>query len=127
MEKQFWDKYAPVYNKFMRKDRAAYAEICALIREKAEGKKVLEVCTGTGLIAKEVADVTEYMFLFKSSDFTGDLIEDCDEGELRWIPWEEVDDLPLWEGDRRFLPLLRESTEFFTMKLIYDADGNLVD
>ena len=35
MEKQFWDKYAPFYDKFMRKDRAAYAEICALIREKA--------------------------------------------------------------------------------------------
>ena len=72
-------------------------------------------------------DVTEYMFLFKSSDFTGDLTEDCDEGELRWIPWDEVDDLSLWEGDRRFLPLLQESTEFFSMKLVYDADGNLMD
>ncbi|MCR4798005.1 MAG: 8-oxo-dGTP diphosphatase [Lachnospiraceae bacterium] len=80
-----------------------------------------------GVITFVYKDVTEYMFLFKSSDFTGDLTEDCDEGELRWIPWDEVDDLPLWEGDRRFLPLLQQNAEFFSMKLVYDADGNLMD
>ena len=71
-------------------------------------------------------DVTEYMFLFKSDDFTGEQVAECDEGELRWIPWNEVDGLSLWEGDRMFLPLLKENSDFFTMKLVYDDAGNLI-
>ena len=72
MEKQFWDRFAPVYDRFMKKDEAAYREICSLIKEKADGKKVLEVCTGTGLIAKEVADVTEYMYAL---DYSAKMME----------------------------------------------------
>lgn len=101
MEKQFWDKYAPFYDKFMRKDRAAYAEICALIREKAEGKKVLEVCTGTGLIAKEVADVTEYMFAL---DYSPKMIEQAEKGG-------HSDKLEFVVGDAMKLPFRDESFE----------------
>ena len=64
---------------------------------------------------------TEYMHLFTADGFEGDLI-DCDEGELRWIPKDEILDLSLWEGDRAFLQLLQEDTPFFTMKLVYQGD-----
>ncbi len=70
-------------------------------------------------------DVVEYMHLYTSDKFEGDLIE-CDEGELVWIPIDEVQNLPIWEGDRVFFRLLDENREFFSLKLVYDLNDNLV-
>ena len=70
-------------------------------------------------------DVTEYMMLFSSDSFSGEL-KDCDEGVLEWKKKEEVYDLPIWEGDRKFLPLLFSDEPFFSMKLSYDNEGRLV-
>lgn len=67
----------------------------------------------------------EYMYLFTSDSFEG-TIKECDEGELKWIPKDEVMGLKLWEGDRAFLKLLFEDSPFFTMKLCYKGD-ELVD
>ena len=54
----------------------------------------------------------EEMYLFSASEFTGTLTEDCREGELRWIPKEEIPDLPMWAGDRYFMePLLEGRTD----------------
>ena len=50
--KNFWDKNAGRYDRFMRKDRAAYDEMYVLIRPVVKAKTVLELATGTGLIAK---------------------------------------------------------------------------
>ena len=70
-------------------------------------------------------DEVEYMCVYTADGFTGELRE-VKEGELRWIPKEEIEGLSLWEGDRLFLPLLmREDTPFFSMKLVY-SDGKLV-
>ncbi len=64
---------------------------------------------------------TEYMHLFTAHGFEGERIP-CDEGELRWVEKEEVLSLPLWEGDREFLRLLREDAPFFSLKLVYQGD-----
>ncbi len=64
---------------------------------------------------------TEYMHLFWSSDFTGDL-RDCDEGVLEWIGKDELLSLPIWEGDKIFLRLLDSSCPFFSLKLCYHGD-----
>ena len=67
-------------------------------------------------------DQVEYMCVYTADGFAGDLRE-CSEGELRWIPKEEVESLSLWEGDRLFMPLLlREDVPFFSMKLVYEGD-----
>ena len=64
----------------------------------------------------------EQMFLFTADGFTGEPIA-CDEGELSWIPIEKIPSLPLWEGDRIFLPLIRDKdTPFFFLKLCYRGD-----
>ena len=68
---------------------------------------------------------TEYMFLYTATDWTGELIP-CDEGDLKWVDIAAVDALPLWEGDRIFLRLLRGDGPFFSLKLCYDADDRLV-
>ena len=54
--KNFWDKNAGRYDRFMRKDRAAYEEMYALIWPVVKGKTVLELATGTGLIAKSIVN-----------------------------------------------------------------------
>lgn len=70
---------------------------------------------------------TEYMFLYTSGDFAGELSDpdSCPEGVLRWIEKERLFDLPMWEGDRIFLRLLMEGRPFFSLKLCYDAEGGL--
>lgn len=45
---------------------------------------------------------TEYMYVFTSNDFTGELIE-CNEGDLQWVDKEKV-------------------TMFFTVKFEYDGE-----
>ncbi len=50
--KDFWDKNAGRYDRFMQKDWAAYDEMYVLIRPVVKAKTVLELATGTGLIAK---------------------------------------------------------------------------
>ena len=65
---------------------------------------------------------TEQMFLYTSTDFSGELI-DCDEGELRWIDKKEMYDIPLWEGDKIFLKLMDETRYYFALKLVYVGDS----
>ena len=66
-------------------------------------------------------DITEYMHLFTSDDFEGELIE-CDEGDLEWVEKEKVPELPIWEGDKIFLNELVTNPDFFSLKLIYEND-----
>ena len=59
--KNFWDKNAGRYDRFMRKDRAAYDEMCELIRPVVRRKTVLELATGTGLIAKHIVNAAAHI------------------------------------------------------------------
>ena len=64
---------------------------------------------------------TEYMHLFTSENFAGELRE-CAEGVLVWKKRSEILSLPLWEGDKIFLRLLEEGHPFFSLKLRYHGD-----
>ena len=59
--KTFWDKNAGRYDRFMRKDRAAYEEMYKLIRPVVKAKTVLELATGTGLIAKHIVNAAAHI------------------------------------------------------------------
>ena len=59
--KNFWDKNAGRYDRFMRKDRAAYDEMYELIRPVVKAKTVLELATGTGLIAKNIVNAAAHI------------------------------------------------------------------
>ena len=59
--KNFWDKNAGRYDRFMQKDRAAYDEMYELIRPIVRHKTVLELATGTGLIAKHIVDAAAHI------------------------------------------------------------------
>jgi len=45
-------------------------------------------------------------FIFRITRFSGTPLSENPEGTLAWVPVEHVLDLPLWEGDRYFLPLV---------------------
>ncbi len=45
-------------------------------------------------------------FLFRIHRFDGRPYEQSPEGTLSWVDVEKVMDLPLWEGDKYFLPLI---------------------
>ena len=68
---------------------------------------------------------TEYIHLFYSNDFSGNLTK-CDEGNLDWVEIEKVYKLPLWQGDKIFLRLIEEKAPFFSLKLEYQGE-NLVN
>ena len=59
--KNFWDRNARIYNRFMRKDRAAYEKMYELIRPIVKNKTVLELATGTGLIAKNIVNAAAHI------------------------------------------------------------------
>lgn len=65
---------------------------------------------------------TEYMHIFTSDEFTGQLHE-CDEGELCWVDKKELLNLPLWQGDKIFLKLIEDkSYPFFSLRLEYRGE-----
>lgn len=72
--KNFWDKNAGRYDRFMRKDRAAYDEMYALIRPVVKGKTVLELATGTGLIAKNIVNAAAHI---EASDTSAEMIREA--------------------------------------------------
>ena len=64
----------------------------------------------------------ELMHLYTANAFHGQLCEECNEGELRWVPFSEIPDLSLWEGDRLFLEDLLEGRTDIRMELYYEGD-----
>ncbi len=64
----------------------------------------------------------EYICVYTADKFKGELLP-CTEGELSWIPKQDVMKLNLWEGDRIFLKLLLEDAPFFSLKLCYKGDA----
>lgn len=66
----------------------------------------------------------EICFLYIANDYQGN-ITTCNEGELKWIAIDKINDLNLWEGDRCFLDKLLNTNDFINLKLIYDNNDNL--
>ena len=70
-KKNFWDRNARIYNRFMRKDHAAYEKMYALIRPVVKAKTVLELATGTGLIAKHIVNAAAHI---EATDASAEMI-----------------------------------------------------
>ena len=72
--KNFWDKNAGRYDRFMRKDQVAYDEMCELIRPVVKAKTVLELATGTGLIAKNIVNAAAHI---EATDASAEMIAEA--------------------------------------------------
>ena len=64
----FWNRNAKRYDRFMRKDRAAYEKLYELIRPVAKARTVLELAAGTGLIAKNIVRVASHIEVTDASE-----------------------------------------------------------
>lgn len=63
----------------------------------------------------------EGMFLFKASDFEGNLTKNCLEGNLQWVDNSQIETLPMWEGDKYFDSFLSHEG-FVEAKFTYKDD-----
>ena len=72
--KDFWDRNAGRYDRFMRKDRAAYEKMYALIRPVVKAKTLLELAAGTGLIAKHIVNAAAHI---EATDASAEMIAEA--------------------------------------------------
>lgn len=76
-----------------------------------------------GIVTFALKDVeTQYMCLYTATGWEGELLSDCREGDLEWVPKTAVNDLELWEGDKVFFQLMAQNHPFFSLKLGYEKD-----
>ena len=72
--KNFWDRNAGRYDRFMRKDRAAYEMMYEMIQPVVRHKTVLELATGTGLIAKHIVNAAAHI---EATDASAEMIAEA--------------------------------------------------
>ena len=75
--KNFWDRNADLYDRFMQKDRAVYEKMYELICPVVKDKTVLELATGTGLIAKHIVNAAAHI---EATDASGEMIAEAKRG-----------------------------------------------
>ena len=77
MKKTFWDRTAKIYDHFMKKDHKAYKQMYSLIYPVVRHKQVLELATGTGLIAKHIVRSADHI---EATDASPEMIEQAKQG-----------------------------------------------
>ncbi len=93
----------------------------ALIREvKEETNLDLLSYTMNGIVYFQNDEYKEVMYVYTSDAFKGN-IKECNEGELHFIPKNQISSLNIWEGDKVFLKYLEDKNSFFQLRLIYQG------
>jgi 8-oxo-dGTP diphosphatase len=65
-------------------------------------------------------------FIFVITRFEGTPLESNPEGALEWVPVDSLGDLPMWEGDRHFLPLVFDNDARPFHGVMPYTDGRMV-
>jgi 8-oxo-dGTP diphosphatase len=68
--------------------------------------------------------VDESMHVYLITAWEGELLPESEEGELVWVPADEVLSLPLWEGDKLYFPLVLQGRRF--EGALFYRDGKLI-
>ena len=77
--------------------------------------KILVLNAGSSSLKYQLIDMNGEVVLCK-----GVAEKICDEGDLVWVDKKDVPSLNLWPGDRIFLKLLDERTDFFSLKRVFN-------
>ena len=112
------DKWIGIGGKF---EPGESPEACMLREFREETGLTLTRWAYRGIVTFVSEDWRETMHLFTASAYEGEL-RACDEGTLAWVPWDSITQLPIWEGDKVFLRLLKEREAFFSLKLVYEGE-----
>lgn len=100
----------------------------SMVREVFEetGLKVLkDKFVGTIFFPNFDGENDIFSYVYRIEDVKGQLSENH-EGQPKWIELDQVDSLPLWEGDRIFLPWVLEDGPFF-QAIFYYEEGNFIN
>jgi len=94
-------------------------EECAIREIEEESGLIVKELKLKGFITFPMFDGKDdwYVFVFVIDKFEGELI-DSPEGNLEWIPNEQLLKINLWDGDKIFIPWLDEE-KFFSAKFNY--------
>ncbi|MFZ2959680.1 MAG: 8-oxo-dGTP diphosphatase [Candidatus Ozemobacteraceae bacterium] len=100
-------------------------EACAIREVHEESGLTVEAVQLKGILTFPMFAKGEdwYVFAFVISRFSGEM-KPSNEGTLKWIPDERLLELPMWDGDRIFLPWL-DHPGVFSGRFSY-KDGKLV-
>lgn len=100
MKKRIWDLYAPIYEKAMRADIRIYRFMYDRIPEMIRDREVLEIATGPGLLAKQVAPSAKRMV---ATDYSDGMIAEAKKGEYPAnLTFEVADATALPYADQSF-------------------------
>ena len=81
----------------------------------------------TGVVEEELEKKEWMLYTVKATDSTGELIEENREGSLAWHSLKEVDELPMFEGDRFIIKKLLESDLPIVSTQIYTPTYELIE
>src|SRR5699024_9354491 len=79
------------------------------------------------MYANETLTQEWMMFTFVCTSFQGKLTDECDEGELAWLPIDKLDTIPMAEGDRDIFKQVLTSEEVTYGSFSYTEDFDLID
>ena len=114
------DKWIGVGGKF---EDGESPEECLLREVREETGLTLTRWRYRGIVTfSSVGWETEYMHLFTATEWWGEMVRDCDEGDLEWVAKRAVEQLPIWEGDKIFFRLMEEGRPVFSLKMSYEGD-----
>lgn len=104
------------------------------VGESPEDCAVREIYEETGLVVEDMTlkgiitfpNFTPghdwYTYVFKVTAFSGELVEDCIEGTLEWVPYDQVLHKPTWEGDYEMFKWILDDVPFFSAKFTYEKE-----
>lgn len=100
MKKTVWDFFAPIYEASMKSQKNIYDYLYQNISRAAEGKTVLELATGPGMIAKHIASAAKSVV---ATDFAPNMIETAKKGGVpQNVTFEVADATSLPYADKSF-------------------------
>ena len=100
MKKTVWDFFAPIYEASMKSQKNIYDYLYQNISRAAEGKTVLELATGPGMIAKHIASAAKTVV---ATDFAPNMIETAKKCEVpQNVTFEVADATSLPYADKAF-------------------------
>lgn len=98
-------------------------EDCLLREVKEETGLTLTKYRFRGIITFSLlGEETQYMCLYTATEWKGEMVSECLEGNLEWVPKSDIHKLSLWTGDKVFFELLDKEYPFFSLRLTYEKN-----
>lgn len=100
-------------------------EQCAIREVKEETGLTVQSLCFVGTVLFHTPTYHEHMYIYTSTDFIGQ-IHSCNEGDLHFIPSNQILSLPLWPSDILFLKRILQNQLPFHFIFYYDENNTFL-